>query len=177
MSMPDPLQLLAAQIVLSFLTFGLAAKRLARPLEAMPREHALELLLWPHAFRYLPLGLLAPAQSSREVPLKVLGTIAVGDLASSLIALAALVMLLSRARTAVGWVVAFSLVSVIDIGTALTVGLGHHVYRYPLGVGWYVLTLYVPLVCISQAMILITLLKKRSVSMTDASGFVREELR
>jgi len=177
MSLPDPLQLLALQVVLSFLTFGLAAKRLARPLAAMPRERAMELLLWPHAFRYLPLGLLAPEQSSPAVPLKVLGTIAAGDLVSALLALAALVMLLSGARTAVSWVGIFSLASVIDIGTALTVGLGNHVYRYPLGVGWYVLTLYVPLVCISQAMILITLFEKRRHSMTDASRFVREESR
>jgi len=76
-------------------------------------------------------------------------------------------MLLTGARTAVSWVWIFSLASVVDIGTALTVGLGSEVYRYPLRIGWYVLTVYVPLVCVSQAVILSMLLKKRRSSTTN----------
>ena len=176
MSLTAPLLLLAAQILLSFLTFGLAAQRLAPPLAALPRERALGLLLWVHAFRYAPLGLLAPGQAAPEIPLQVLNIIAVGDLASALLALVALVLLRLRAKAALGWVRLFSLVSVLDIGTALSVGLGNHVYQYPLGVGWYVLTLYVPLVCLSQALIVIRLLQKPAASLIDERGVVRKEL-
>jgi hypothetical protein len=174
MNQTDPLLLLTVQITLSVVTFGLAAQRLARPLAAMPRERALALLLWLHAFRYVPLGLLAPGQVAREIPPLVLRTIAIGDLASAVLALVALAALEVRAKAALGWVWLFSLVSVLDIGTALIVGLGNHVYRYALGISWYVLTLYVPLVCLSQAMLLIRLLQKRSTSATNASGFVHE---
>ena len=174
MNQTDPLLLLAVQIVLSFVTFGLAARRLARPLAAMSRERALSLLLWPHAFRYVPLGLLAPGQVARELPSLVLRTIAIGDLVSAVLALVALASLQAHAKAALGWVWLFSVVSVLDIGTALVVGLGNHVYRYALGVSWYVLTLYVPLVCLSQAMLLVRLLQKRNKSATDASGFAHE---
>ncbi len=175
MTVLDPLQLLAVQIALSFLAFGLAAKHLVRPLGAMPHRRALEVLLWPHAFRYLPLGLLAPEQSSHEIPFGVLGTIVAGDLIAALFALTALAMLRSGAWTALAGIWSFSLASTIDIGTALTVGLGNHVYRYPLGIGWYLLTLYVPLVCVSQALIFIALLRKPDPS-THATGFRLEGL-
>ncbi len=176
MNPTDPLLLLAVQIVLSFVTFSLAGQRLARRLAAMPREPALGLLLWLHGFRYIPLGLLAPGQAAREIPPFVLRTIAIGDLVSALFALVALALLQVRAKAALGWVWLFSMVSMLDIGTALVVGLGNHVYRYALGISWYVLTLYVPLVCVSQAMILIRLLQKRSVSGTDGKGLMNEGL-
>jgi hypothetical protein len=44
-------------------------------------------------------------------------------------------------------------VSTLDIVMALSTGLGSGVYEQALGVGWYVLTFYVPLVCVSQLMI------------------------
>ena len=46
-----------------------------------------------------------------------------------------------------------SVVSTIDIVHALVVALANGVYRHYLGVGWFVLILYVPLVCVSQAAI------------------------
>lgn len=177
MNPTDPQLLLSVQIGLSFVTFGLIAQRLARPLAAMPSERALGILLWPHAFRYVPLGLLAPGQVARELPSLVLKTIAIGDLVSAVLALVALASLQVRAKASRAWVWLFSLVSVLDIGTALAIGLGNHVYRYTLGVGWYILTLYVPLVCLSQAMLVVRLLQKRGAQATDASGFPHEELR
>ena len=160
MSLPDPFALLFGQITVSFLVFGLAARHLAPHLAARPPERALVPLLWIHAFRFVPLGLLAPGQSSPEIPASVLLTIALGDLVCSLLALAALALLHRHASRSFGAVWLFWLVSLADIVTALSVGLGHGVHRYPLGVSWYVLSVYVPLVCASQAMMLVTLLRR-----------------
>ncbi len=161
MNLSDPLLLLLAQIAISFLTFGLAARRVAPWLAALGQARALELLLWVHAFRFIALGLLAPGQTAREIPLAVSSTIALGDLASALLALVALLMLQLRAKATLASVWFFSIVSLLDIATALALGLGNQVYRQPLGLSWYVLTIYVPLVCVSQIMIARQLLQKR----------------
>lgn len=167
MSAPDPLLLLAGQIAVSFLVFGLGAAHLHAPLRLLRPERALVPLLWVHAFRFIPLGLLAPGQSGPGVALEVASPIAVGDLVSALCALAALALLHRRApvaRTAV-WI--FWLVSLADIVVALSLGLGHQLYREPLGVSWYVLSVYVPLVCVSQAMILVTLRRRDGPSLRE----------
>lgn len=158
----EPLALLAVQIMLSFVTFGLIAAAVMPRLAAMPRARALQLLLLPHAFRYIPLGLLAPGQSSSEISSAVLHTIAVGDLVSAVLAILALFALQRRFRSAQRFVWFFSVVSVLDIAVALTVGLGNHVYCYPLGPSWYVLALYVPLVCVAQAMLLVALRRRKA---------------
>jgi hypothetical protein len=68
----------------------------------------------------------------------------------------------ARAATTLAWI--FSLVSVADIVTALALGLGTEVFRQPLGVAWFVLTFYVPAVCVSQTMILVMLTRRRSAA-------------
>jgi hypothetical protein len=164
----DPLLLLLAQIATSFLAFGLAARKLAPRLGALSRAQALEALLWVHAFRFVALGLLAPGQTAAAVPLAVSTTIASGDLASALLALLALLMLQQRAKAALAFVWLFSLVSVLDMVTALGVGLGNHVYRHPLGFSWYVLASYVPLLCVTQIMIVLRLLQRGRVGAAAA---------
>ena len=150
----SPLVLLVLQIVASFVALGLLAHTVVAPrLRRLPPDRALSALLWIHVPRYIPLALLAPGQIGPDVSLAAVRTIAWGDFASAVFATAAIVALYVRGLAGLRWVRAFTLVSVLDIVVALTVGLGSAVYEHPLGVAWYVLTLYVPAVCVSQAMI------------------------
>lgn len=116
-------------------------------------ERALVPLLWVHAGRYVPLALLAPGQIGSAVPERVAWAIAGGDFAAAGLALVALLALHRRGAGGLPWVWLFSVVSTVDIGVALAVGLGNGVQHHPLGVSWFVLTLYVPAVCVSQILI------------------------
>jgi hypothetical protein len=160
-----PLLLLAIQIASSFTVLGLFAATVAAPrLRALPRVRALQALLWAHTPRFAPLSLLAPGQTSADVPSSVTSTIAWGDFASAALAAAAIVALHARGEGGLGWVWTFTVVSTIDIALALSVGLGSGVHEHALGVGWYVLTLYVPLVCVTQVMIASALVRRSEAS-------------
>lgn len=150
----SPLALLLLQISASFAALGLLVHTLVWPrLRSMPRRAALSALLWVHVPRFIPLGLLAPGQTSPEVSMAAVQSIAWGDFLS---AAAAFVALLALHRSgSLRWLWIFVLVSSVDIVGALTVGLGSGVYLHPLGVAWYVLTLYVPVVCVSQLLIVV----------------------
>jgi hypothetical protein len=149
-----PLLLLGIQIASSFVVLGLFAATVVAPrLDSLSPERALQPLLWVHTMRYVPLALLAPGQTGPGVPPSVARTIAWGDFASAAFAVAAIVALRARGAGGLSWVRAFIVVSSLDIVIALTLGLYSGVHEQPLGVGWYVLTLYVPIVCITQVMI------------------------
>jgi hypothetical protein len=150
--MMPALWLLLLQISFSFIALSVLAARLLPRLRCLPRPLALELLLWTHVPRAVPLGLLAPGQVVGVAP-GVANAIAWGDFTCAVLALAGIVALQTGGERAMRWVWLFSLVSVGDIVSALVLGLGGGVYERPLGVSWFVLTLYVPLVCVSQALI------------------------
>lgn len=159
----SPLALLALQIAMTFLALGLLARWVVQPAMARwPTERALRALLWVHVFRYVPLALYAPGQVSPDVSPLAVHTIAWGDFASSLLALLALAMLQRRNAAGLPWVWAFSIISCLDIVAALAVALSSGVHEHPLGVSWFVLILYVPLVCVSQLLLLVRLRGSRS---------------
>ena len=158
-----PLVLLMIQIAGSFAALALLSATVVVPyLSGRPQEDGLRVLLWPHALRHAPLALLAPGQTDPAISSAVLGTIAWGDLASFATALAALWALHRHGARATGWVWLFCAVSGADIVIALATGLGGGVHEHPLGAGWYVLTLYVPVVCVSEALLLWRLVARRT---------------
>lgn len=145
-----PLALLLTQIGFSFAALGTLALRLRPWARRTPTPLVVELLLWLHVPRHVALGLLAPGQAT-GVAASVARTIAWGDFTCAVLALVAIVALRVIGPRVLRWLWLFGLVSWTDIALALAVGLGAGVYATPLGVGWFVLTAYVPLVCISQA--------------------------
>lgn len=156
----SPLALLLTQITFSFAALTVLALRLRGWARTLPEPRVLEGLLWMHVPRAVALGALAPGQAL-GVPSAVANAIAWGDFISAALALLAIVALHSDRARATRWVWVFSLVSCADIVVALALGLGAGVYATPLGVSWFVLTFYVPLVCVSQAAIAEILLKPR----------------
>lgn len=74
-----------------------------------------------------------------------------------------------RGTTALGWTRLFAVVSALDIVVALTLGLGVGIYRHPLGVGWFVLTVYVPVVVVAQVLMGAVLLRKPHAAVRGAA--------
>lgn len=159
-----PLALLAVEIVFAFAALSVAASTLAPHLRRMERSRALQALLWVHVGRFAPLALLAPGQVDAAIPRAVLRTIAWGDFASAVLALGAIVALRARGSRGTAWVWPFFVVGSLDIVVALAVGLGHGVHEHALGVGWYVLSMYVPLVCVAQVMVGVALVRPRALA-------------
>ena len=153
MSVP-PLALLALQITMSGLALAWLTHTVVLPaLRAMPSRRALAAMLWVHVPRYVPLALLAPGQTDAAADDSAISVIAWGDFTASVLAIAALVALHRSSRAGVPWVWVFFVESTVDIVAALSLGLGSGIHEQALGFGWYVLTLYVPMVCVSHGLI------------------------
>jgi hypothetical protein len=156
----SPLWLLLIQITFSFTALVVLAARILPWLRSVPWLLAIELLLWTHVPRSAPLGLLAPGQVVGVTPI-VANAIAWGDFTCAALAIFSIVALRTSGERAVRWVWLFSVISCADIATALVLGLGSGVYERSLGVSWFVLALYVPMVCVSQAVIVALLFEPR----------------
>jgi hypothetical protein len=150
-----PFWVLNIQSTLSLILFVLIAKWYVAPrLAGRSRNHAILPLLWIHAFRYAPLTLLAPAQADPHIPADVVAIVAYGDLIAALFALPAIVAvkLHWRAATALIWL--FSLVSVADLVYATARAIGSQMYTFYMGWSWYIVNFYVPMLVVSQVMII-----------------------
>src|SRR5215475_5959792 len=107
---------LAVQSTLSLVAFALIARwHVAPRLAMLTREDALVALLWVQVFRYAPLTLYAPGQVDPRIPADVAAAVALGDLVSGLVALAALVALKLRVPGAIVLVWASTIVGIGDL--------------------------------------------------------------
>ena len=104
----NPMALFGLQFTFSLVLFGLVAKwYIAPPLARLPVSQALVPLFLTHALRYLPSSAFAPGQVGAAVPMDAMATIALGDLASAILALIAAVFLRYQWSGAIGlaWIV------------------------------------------------------------------------
>jgi hypothetical protein len=146
---------------LSLIAFALIARWHVVPrLASLSRERALVPLLWVNAFRYAPLTLFAPGQVDPAIPLDAIAAIAYGDLISALLALAALCAIRFRLRGGVALYWLFSIVGIADliVGTAKAIEV--EMYKFYMGWNWYIVVFYVPMLLVSQVIILQLLLRK-----------------
>src|SRR5215468_9530759 len=129
----NPLAVLSIQSTLSLVAFSLIAWWHVEPrLEARSREDALEPLLWVQVFRYAPLTLYAPGQVDSRIPADVAATVGLGDLASAVVALVALVALHGRMKGAIALAWIFSVVGIADLVIATMKAVGAEMYRFPM---------------------------------------------
>jgi hypothetical protein len=151
----SPFHVFSIQSTLSLIAFALIARwHVAPRLAQMSREEAVLPLLWVQVFRYAPLTLYAPGQVDPRIPADVAATVAFGDLAAAIVALAALVAVKHRAPGAIGLVWAFSVVGIADLVFATMKAVGVQMYTMALGWNWYILNFYVPMLVVSHVMIL-----------------------
>ncbi len=153
----DVLAIFLLQFVMSLVVWGLLAYWLLAPwLEKKSLNEALFFLTVPHAFRHIGMVFLVPGVVARPLPESFAAPAAYGDLLTGVLAFLALVALRnnwSAARVAV-WL--FSIVGTIDLLNA---------FRQPnavpdMGAAWYVPTMLVPLLLVTQLMIFFRLLRR-----------------
>jgi hypothetical protein len=150
------------QSTLSLIAFALIARwHVAPRLAVLSREDALVPLLWVNAFRYAPLTLYATGQVDPNIPPDAVAVIAYGDFISALLALAALVALKLRIKGAIALVWLFSIFGFADLVIGTAKAIGAELYKFYLGWNWYIVVFYVPMLIVSQVMILDRLIRKR----------------
>ena len=120
----------------------------------------LAILLIVNVFRYLPLSLFMPGQVSADFPNHIKEIVAFGDFASGIIALIAILLLKSKNKAAIPLVWIFSIVSILDMFLALYFAMSAKVYELNLGVNYFTVSVYVPLLMVIQAIILKVLISK-----------------
>jgi hypothetical protein len=152
------LELFGASIALSFIAWGVVTASYFWPeLRSRPRAEALQPLLRLHAFRFVGLAFLVPGVVSPELPAAWARPAAYGDLVAALLALLALAGLKTRLGLALVWV--FGLWGAADLlhafyqGNAVGLDPGH------LGAGYFIITVLVPLLLITHALVFWLLLR------------------
>ena len=146
---------LTIQSTLSLIAFILIARwHVAPRVVRLSRENALVALLWVQVFRYAPLTLYAPGQVDPRIPTDVAAAVALGDLASGLVALVALLAVKLRVPGATALVWVFTIVGVGDLVFATVKAVGARMYTFAMGWNWYILNFYVPMLVVGHVMII-----------------------
>ena len=149
------------QFVLSLSVFALIARWYVGPWLATLTSHgALALLVLPHTFRYVGMSFLVPGVVGPGLPQGFADVAAYGDLASALVALAAVLLLRANSVAAIPLVWVANVVGSVDLVNALL-----HAEAIPhLGATWYIPTFIVPLLLVSHVMIFARLVGRSDVA-------------
>ncbi len=144
------------QFVLSVTLFSLVTKWVVAPWFAkQSQQTALFWLTLPHAFRYIGMVFLVPGVVAQPLPDYFAIPAAYGDLAASVLAILALVLLRTGWKGTMGVVWLFNVVGTADLLNALR----HVEVVSDFGSVWYIPTFFVPLLLVSHFMIFARLLK------------------
>jgi hypothetical protein len=150
----EPIVLFSIQFTLSLVTYSLIAAWYVAPrLAGLPLESALVPLLWVHAFRVIGGVILAPGAVDPAVPLDFRTMVGLGDLATSALALVALVALRRRVVGRIGLVWLTVAVGLVDTANAVIQSIRFDVFSHALGVNWLIVAIYVPSLLVSTALI------------------------
>ena len=154
-------QILALQSSFSLVAFALIARwHVAPRLSQASAEEYLLPLAWVHVFRYTPMTLLVPGQVAASLPAATAATIAYGDLASALVALAAVVFLRAKWKGAIALTWALNAVGIVDIVVSTGAAIGAKMYDIPIGFNWYIVNFYVPALVVTHVMMVARLVRK-----------------
>ncbi len=144
------------QFVLSVTLFSLVTRWVVTPwLATQSQQNALFWLTLPHAFRYIGMVFLVPGVVAQPLPDYFAIPAAYGDLAASVLAILALVLLRIGWKGTVGVLWLFNVVGTVDLLNALR----HVEVVSDFGSVWYIPTFFVPLLLVSHIMIFARLLK------------------
>jgi uncharacterized membrane protein len=86
--------------------------------------------------------------------------VGLGDMATALLALLALIALRARIPAAIGLVWLFLVVATLDTLNAIIQSIRFNVFPHALGLNWVIVTIYVPALLVSSVLILIQLLRR-----------------
>ena len=155
-----PIALFGIQFTLSVVAYSLIAMWYVWPrLSRLPLALALAPLLWVHAFRIVGGAILAPGAVGPGVPTEFREMIGYGDMATAVLALLALIALRGQLPRAIAFVWVCVTVGMLDTVNAIIQSMRFSVFTYPLGVNWVIVTMYVPALLVSSALIFTRLLR------------------
>jgi len=155
-----PIALFGIQFTLSVVAYSLIAMWYVWPrLSRLPLALALAPLLWVHAFRIVGGAILAPGAVGPGVPTEFREMIGYGDMATAVLALLALIALRAQLPRAIAFVWVCVTVGMLDTVNAIIQSMRFSVFTYPLGVNWVIVTMYVPALLVSSALIFTRLLR------------------
>lgn len=154
----EPIVLFGLQFTFSLVAYALIAWWYGAPrLARLPREVALVPLLWIHAFRIVGGTILAPGAADSAVPSDFRTMIGLGDMATAVVALLALIALRYRVQGAIALVWLCLTVGLLDTVNAIIQSMRYSVFTHGLGVNWVIVTSYVPALLVSSVLIFIQL--------------------
>jgi uncharacterized membrane protein len=158
-----PIVLFGIQFTFCLVAYSLFAWWYGVPrLSRLPREAALVPLVWIHVFRMVGGTILAPGSVDAAVPAEFRTMIGLGDMATAVLALAALVALRVRWPGAIALVWLFLAVGMIDTVNAIIQSMRFSVFAHGLGFNWVIVTAYVPALLVSSVLIFIQLRRRAS---------------
>src|SRR5262245_23391001 len=154
--------------LMSFIAFGRVTQLYIVPrLRGMPRDDALTALVAPHMFRFIGLSFLMPGVVSSTLPPAFANPVAFGDLASAILALIATFTLSARTSWAAVAVWLFNIEGTVDLLFANYQGLvGVRMEPASLGAAFYIVTLIVPPLLVTHALIFWILLRGETSTAT-----------
>ncbi len=148
----------AIQFLMSLLVWSALAYWLLAPwLKKKSATEALFFLTVPHAFRHIGMVFLVPGVVAGPLPESFAAPAALGDLLTGVLAFLALIALRKNGSRLFVWI--FSVVGTIDLVNALRQG---DEWMTNFGATWYIPTMFVPLLLVTQAMIFFRLLWRTS---------------
>jgi hypothetical protein len=155
-----PIVLFSIQFSFSLVAYSLIAAWYVVPrLSERPREAALQPLLWVHTFRVAGAAVLAPGAVAAAVPIAFQRMVGYGDLIAAALALIALAALRARLSSAIALAWTVLVVGMADTINAIIQSMRYSVFNHALGVNWVIVTIYVPALLVSSALILWQLLR------------------
>jgi len=158
----DPIVLFGIQFTLSLVAYTLIAFWYVAPrLSGLPRGEAVMPLLWVHAFRIVGGTILAPGAVDVGVPTEFREMIGYGDLATSVLALLALIALRNRFPGAIALTWLCIIVGTADTVNAIIQSVRDSVFAYALGVNWVIVSIYVPALLVSSLLIVLQLVGRK----------------
>ena len=93
-----------------------------------------------------------------------------GDLATSVLALLALIALRARLPGAIAVVWLCIGVGLLDTVNAIIQSVRFNVFTYPLGVNWVIVSIYVPALLVSSLLVIMQLRRPNRSAKNNASG-------
>src|SRR5438552_5134355 len=158
-----PIVLFGIQFTFALVVYTIVAWWYGIPrLSMLPREVALVPLVWVHVFRIVGGTILAPGAVDAAVPVEFRTMIGLGDIATAVLALIALVALRYRMSWAIASVWVVLVVGLLDTVNAIIQSMRFSVFDHALGVNWVIVTMYVPALLVSSVLIFIQLRRRNA---------------
>jgi hypothetical protein len=166
--MMPPRALFGISVILSFISWGIIARRYIWPaLRRVPRTQALRPLLLLHAFRFVGLAFVIPGVVSPDLPAAFAGPAAYGDLSTAILALLSIATLGTTLGIVLVW--AFNILGSADLLYAFYQGNRVGLDSAPglQGAAYFIPTVLVPLLLITHALVFLLLLKPEGVQIVQ----------